>query len=143
MEGVEDVEHGEGEKEQEDEAEEGGRRALLGAAAGGRLHCPRCFRWWLCSRGTGTSSDQSSSVSSWTAEKVAGGSEQIRAGGERKRVRFPSTEEAEIGRLRILLAHSQARTATLACHMESWTTIGKNKSFLFLCTCGMRAKKKY
>ena len=81
MEGVEDVEHGEREKEQEDEAEEGGRRALLAASSGGRLHCPRRFRPSLCSRGIGTSS---SSVSSWTAEKVAGGSEQIRAGGERK-----------------------------------------------------------
>ena len=129
MEGVEDVEHGEREKEQEDETE-GGRRALLAASSGGRLHCPRRFRPSLCSRGIGTSS---SSVSSWTAEKVAGGSELIRAGGERKEFggggnardqQVAHSPRALVGAVQVQLLVSVCSSCVTQCFSEAQSTNG-------------------
>lgn len=106
MEGVEDVEHGDREKEQEGEAEEGGRRALLAASSGGRLHCPRRLRPSLCSRGITTSC---SSVSSWPEGKSCRWQRADSCGKKEKRARFRRRRcnggVGKIGMSRILLAH--------------------------------------
>jgi len=88
VEGVEDVEDGEREQEQEDEAEEGGRRALLAASSGGGLHCPRRLRPSLRPHGFLLLLAVGFFVDRRRQKFPVGATSQIRAGGERGRVRF-------------------------------------------------------